>query len=169
MSEDDTRRNAVFGQGARRGKRCRRAGNAPPYRSCTGKKINVVVKPGRLSIVTGIFASDAAQPACCLIEMLIRRVGGEERLAIDRPRLGRFKKMKTCLVVDDTSVIRKRHRSYRPRAACRRQRVHHEAVRQGHRDGKVPGSRTDRGTGVRPVLLFCCVCFREATRDTARL
>ena len=34
--------------------------------------------------------------------------------------------------------------SYRARAACRRQRIHHEAVRQGHRRGEVPGSRPDR-------------------------
>jgi two-component system, chemotaxis family, chemotaxis protein CheY len=34
-------------------------------------------------------------------------------------------------------------RAYRPRAACRRQRIHHEAVRQGHRRGQVPGSRAD--------------------------
>ena len=27
-----------------------------------------------------------------------------------------------------------------PCASCRRQRVHHEALRQGHRDGEVPGS-----------------------------
>ncbi len=28
-------------------------------------------------------------------------------------------------------------------AARRRQRIHHEAVRQGHRDRQIPGSRTD--------------------------
>ena len=38
---------------------------------------------------------------------------------------------------------RKRCRPYRARAACRRQRIHHEAVRQGHRRGQVPGSRPD--------------------------
>jgi CheY-like chemotaxis protein len=104
--------------------------------------------------------------------------------------------MKTCLVVDDSSVIRKvarrilerlefqiveaedgeqaleacrtampdavlldwnmpkmdgyeflhhreRRRSYRAGAACGRQRIHHEAVRQGHRGSKVPGGRPD--------------------------
>jgi CheY-like chemotaxis protein len=38
------------------------------------------------------------------------------------------------------------------RAGCRRQRIHHEAVRQGHRRGQVPGSRFDRGTG---IVRFC--------------
>ncbi len=34
-------------------------------------------------------------------------------------------------------------RAHRARASCRRQRVHHEAVRQGNRHDQVPGSRTD--------------------------
>ncbi len=38
---------------------------------------------------------------------------------------------------------RERRRAHRPRAACRRQRIHHEAVRQGDRRGQVPGSRAD--------------------------
>ena len=38
---------------------------------------------------------------------------------------------------------RERRRAHRACAACRRQRIHHEAVRQGHRDGQVPGSRID--------------------------
>ena len=33
------------------------------------------------------------------------------------------------------------------RAARRRQRIHHEAVRQGHRRRELPGSRTDRSYG----------------------
>ena len=42
------------------------------------------------------------------------------------------------------------------RAACRRQRIHHEAVRQGHRHGEIPGSRPDRAHGTEPGLkLFC--------------
>jgi len=77
--------------------------------------------------------------------------------------------MRTCLVVDDSSVIRKVARRILEgldfqiveaedgekalevckrglpeailRASCRRQRIHHEAVRQGHRHGQVPGSR----------------------------
>ena len=36
---------------------------------------------------------------------------------------------------------RERHRPHRPRHACRRRRIHHEALRQGHHDGQVPGSR----------------------------
>ena len=36
-----------------------------------------------------------------------------------------------------------RRRAHRARASRRRQRIHHEAVRQGHRHGQVPGSRLD--------------------------
>ena len=38
---------------------------------------------------------------------------------------------------------RERRRSYRAGAACRRQRVHHEALRQGDRRSQVPGGRVD--------------------------
>ena len=47
------------------------------------------------------------------------------------------------------------------RAACGRQRVHHEAVRQGHRRCKIPGSRTDRGAGVNRFCLFCSFVFER--------
>ena len=40
---------------------------------------------------------------------------------------------------------RERHRAHLARARRRCQRIHHEAVRQGHRGGQVPGSRFDRG------------------------
>ena len=38
---------------------------------------------------------------------------------------------------------RERCRAHRARDACRRRRIHHEAVRQGDRRGQVPGSRAD--------------------------
>ena len=40
---------------------------------------------------------------------------------------------------------RERRRPHRPRDACRRRRVHHEALRQGDHDGEVPGSRAGLG------------------------
>ena len=38
------------------------------------------------------------------------------------------------------------------RALSRRQRIHHEAVRQGHRRGKIPGSRSGRAQRTELVL-----------------
>ena len=49
---------------------------------------------------------------------------------------------------------RERRRPHRPRDACRRRRVHHEALRQGHHDGQVPGSRARLGAQAERAATF---------------
>src|SRR5829696_5342979 len=49
---------------------------------------------------------------------------------------------------------RERRRLHRPRDACRRRRVHHEALRQGDHDGEVPGSRAGLGARAERAATF---------------
>ena len=85
-------------------------------------------------------ALDACQqqlPDAVLLDWNMPKMDGYEFLRALAPAAGRRS--------SEGGVLhhRERRRAYRARAACGRQRVHHEAVRQGDRRGQVPGGRAD--------------------------
>src|SRR5467141_2964199 len=51
------------------------------------------------------------------------------------------------------------------RAWCRRQRIHHEALRQGHRRGEIPGSRVVYAAGVVGPAIRSCLYQLASGRD----
>ena len=76
-------------------------------------------------------------PEAILLDWNMPKMDGYEFLRIVAPAAGRRRAQGGVL------HHRERRRAYRARPACRRQRIHHEAVRQGDRRSQVPGSRTD--------------------------
>ena len=82
-------------------------------------------------------ACRSQMPDAVLLDWNMPKMDGYEFLRVAAPAAGRRSAEGRVL------HHRERCRSYRPRAARRRQRVHHETVRQGDRRSQVSGSRAD--------------------------
>jgi two-component system chemotaxis response regulator CheY len=78
-------------------------------------------------------ACRGSMPDAVLLDWNMPKMDGYEFLRnLRRMPRGDWPKVVFCTTENDVAHI--------ARAACRRQRIHHEAVRQGHRRGQVPGS-----------------------------